>query len=62
MVSDGLLSSLKVEVLPNYKSYLEGKMTKIHVPSKGNRASNKLELIHFDLGDPMNLQAEGGSK
>ncbi|XP_070056456.1 uncharacterized protein [Nicotiana tomentosiformis] len=35
-------------------------MTKRHFSSKGNRASDKLELIHCDLCGPMNIQARGG--
>nr|XP_016514474.1 PREDICTED: uncharacterized protein LOC107831239 [Nicotiana tabacum] len=35
-------------------------MTKRHFSSKGNRASDKLELIHSDLSGPMNIQARGG--
>lgn len=35
-------------------------MTKRLFPSKGNRASDKLELIHSDFYGPMNTQAKGG--
>ena len=60
MVRDGPLGSLKVEALPTCESCLEGKMTKRPFPSKGNRVNDKLELIHSDLCDPMNIQARGG--
>ena len=60
LVRDGPLGSLKVEALPTCESCLEGKMTKRPFPSKGNRVSDKLELIHSDLCGPMNIQVRGG--
>ena len=60
MVKDELLSSLDIEPLPLCESCLEGKMTKRPFNSKGNRATNVLELVHTDVCGPINVQARGG--
>lgn len=59
MISDVPLSSLK---LRHYQPMnpVQRKLTKRLFPSKGNRASDKLELIHSDFYGPMNTQAKGG--
>ena len=45
------------ELLPTYKSYLLGKMTKSPFKEKGERASDVLGLIHTDVCGPMNISA-----
>ena len=57
MVSDGLLSDLKVDDLPTCESCLEGKMTKRSFTTKGTRATECLGLIHTDVCGPMSIQA-----
>ena len=60
MVSDGLLSDLKVDDLPTCESSLEGKMTKRSFRTKGTRATECLGLMHTNVCDPMSIQARGG--
>ena len=60
MVSDGLLSDLKVNDLPTCESYLEGKMTKMSFTTKDTSAIECLGLIHTDACGPMSIQARGG--
>ena len=60
LVSDGLLSDLKVDDLPTCESCLEGKMTKRSFRTKGTRAIGYLRLIHSDVCGPMSIQARGG--
>ena len=60
LVQNGTLSSLELEALPVCKSCLEGKMTRQAFMAKGYRAKEQLELVHYDLCEPMTIQARGG--
>ena len=60
LVQNGPLGSLEVEALPICESYLEGKMTKRPISTKGYREKELLELVHSDLCGPMTVQAGGG--
>ena len=42
------------------ESYLLGKMTKAPFTGKGQRATERLELIHSDVCGPMRVMARGG--
>ncbi|KAA0062742.1 gag/pol protein [Cucumis melo var. makuwa] len=62
LVKSGLLSQLEDNSLPPCDSCLEGKMTKRSFTEKGLRAKTPLELVHSDLGGPMNVKARRGYK
>ena len=49
-----------MEALLVCESCLEGKITKRLFVAKDNRSKEVLELIHYDLYGPMNIQARGG--
>ena len=60
LAKDGPLQTLSVGTLPTCESCLEGKMTKRPFSTKGERATECLQLIHSDVCGPLNIQARGG--
>ena len=62
MVKFGILPSLIIEDLPVYKSYIEGKMTKMPFIAKGYRANECLESVHTNMCGPFNVYAWGGQE
>ena len=54
------LDSLDFESLETCKSYHMGKMTESLVFSKMEQESNLLEVIHFDVCNPMSAEACSG--
>ncbi|KAA0047422.1 gag/pol protein [Cucumis melo var. makuwa] len=60
LVKSGLLSQLEDNSLPPCDSCLEGKMTKRSFTGKGIRVKTPLELVHFDICEPMNVKARRG--
>ena len=59
LAKEGLLDRLTRVKLPRCEPCLAGKAT-IKPFSKAMRASNLLELIHFDICKPMNVKAPHG--
>ena len=58
--ANGLFGSLDFESLETCKSYHMGKMTESLVFSKMELESNLLEVIHFDVCNPMSAEACSG--
>ena len=58
--TDGLLESLDYESLGTCEPCLMGKMTKTPFSRTMERATDLLEIIHTDVGDPMSVEACGG--
>ena len=56
----GLLGSLVKVKLPICEHYLAGKATRLPF-DKAKRATSKLQLIHSDICDPMNVRARHGA-
>ena len=54
------LDSFDFESLETCKSYHMGKMTESLVFSKMELESNLLEAIHFDVCNPMSVEARSG--
>ena len=54
-IKEGPLKSLQMGLLPICESCLEEKRTKRPFNTKGNRATECLELIHSDVCEPFNV-------
>lgn len=57
---DGYLDKFDFESYSECESCLLGKMTKAPFTGKGQRATERLELIHSDVCGPMRVMARGG--
>ena len=60
LAQEGILEVGDCESLPTCESCLLGKMTKSLFTEKGERASELLDLVHFDVCGPMSSSARGG--
>ena len=58
--TDGLLESLDYESLGTCEPCLMGKMTKTPFSGTMERATDLLEVIHFDVRSPMSAEARSG--